>query len=340
MEPKTPSNTNKRQRVEQKPTSPEKIPAERLKFLYEKNVMAWKDQDTRKREFDMLNDPDSAETPMLQEHYRKCQQRLDRILSKTGDAGFDSIPAEVQTFEEFCEIVPGWDSSETSYVFHRDCEILRGHVRILKQRAQLSGLCYIHGPDMLQHYVVSMRKENVGMIDITRFIRGNFSSEELEQHIFDDSGGNSHILLERILMPRSIIFSSRFGMYLQDLKTYGPGLVSCFEVRKDFIDKKENGKDACKYHGDNSDEIFVGNHCMVLIGARTVESTTYYLLQNWWKSKQFVEVDEEYLKRSGATVYFVKTPQDEIPTQFPTTQSLYAENENLDKSESYAMIEY
>ena len=81
---------------------------------------------------------------------------------------------------------------------------------------------------------------------------------------------------------------------------------------------------------------------MLVIGSHTDNSTgkRWYLLQNWWKQKQFVQVDEEYLKASEATVYFVETPQQGIPSDFPTTYARYVENENcIDKSETYALVE-
>ena len=82
---------------------------------------------------------------------------------------------------------------------------------------------------------------------------------------------------------------------------------------------------------------------MVLIGCRTDEASgrKLYLLQNWWKNKQFVEVDAEYLKQCGVTMYFVETPQTCIPDIFPTTAAKYAEVDSfLDKPEGYAYLEY
>ena len=78
---------------------------------------------------------------------------------------------------------------------------------------------------------------------------------------------------------------------------------------------------------------------MILIGCRTEETKNYFLLQNWWKKKQFVEVDEEYLKACSPTLFYVKTPQESIPNQFPTNFAKFAENENLDKQESFAQNE-
>jgi len=65
---------------------------------------------------------------------------------------------------------------------------------------------------------------------------------------------------------------------------------------------------------------------------------SFFLLQNWWKKKQFVEVDEVYMKKCRPNIYFVETPQTKIPEEFPTNNMCtFLENENLDKPESYAM---
>jgi len=83
----------------------------------------------------------------------------------------------------------------------------------------------------------------------------------------------------------------------------------------------------------------LGLHAMILIGCRTKETKKYFLLQNWWKKKQFVEVDEEYLEECSPTLFYVKTPQESIPKKFPTNFAKFAENENLDKQETFAQNE-
>jgi hypothetical protein len=174
----------------------------------------------------------------------------------------------------------------------------------------------------------------VGMIDISKLIRDTFTQKELEHHIFDDDGGSSVDMLKRILERGSMITAvGPTPQLLCDyIKGYGPGLVSCFEVYDDF-----NRGDIHSHVGAPVGE-FKGLHAMVMIGYRVAVDTgkTFFLLQNWWKTKQFVEVDEEYLKRCGAVMYFVETPQTKIPSEFPINMGKFLENENdLDKPESY-----
>lgn len=72
---------------------------------------------------------------------------------------------------------------------------------------------------------------------------------------------------------------------------------------------------------------------MVLVGHRKAEDgKQFFLLQNWWCKKQFVEVDKEYLVASGASITFVKTPQSGISSSF-AIGSKYFELEMIDKPE-------
>jgi len=41
------------------------------------------------------------------------------------------------------------------------------------------------------------------------------------------------------------------------------------------------------------------------------------------------------LKACAATLYFIETPQQAIPTQFPVINKSYIESEGIDKEEGY-----
>lgn len=114
------------------------------------------------------------------------------------------------------------------------------------------------------------------------------------------------------------------------LKAYGPGLVSGFEVHQDFAN-------FTTHHHHNGIHLgsYIGNHAMALVGHRSANGTQYFLLQNWWKEKQFVEVDASYLKHSGASVWFIETPQTDVPKDFAVNYANFYELEAVDKEESY-----
>ena len=55
---------------------------------------------------------------------------------------------------------------------------------------------------------------------------------------------------------------------------------------------------------------------MVLIGARTDASgKRWFLLQNWWKEKQFVEVSEDYMGYCKPQTYFVYCTQSNCKSE-------------------------
>lgn len=134
--------------------SPAKSNEERLSFLRVKKVFG-KNSVIQDIEFRFICNPDEAPLES-QDDYRLAQQRLDRILSKSGDKLIlkgQHLPDDVQTFSEFLELNPDWRLRESSFIFHLDHSKVKGKDDVFVQRAQLSGLYYIHGPDILQHYL-------------------------------------------------------------------------------------------------------------------------------------------------------------------------------------------
>jgi hypothetical protein len=57
---------------------------------------------------------------------------------------------------------------------------------------------------------------------------------------------------------------------------------------------------------------FWGRHCMVIIGARVVvthgNEKFFFLVQNWWKYRTFVEISAEYLQCCDAAAVILQTP--------------------------------
>ena len=61
-------------------------------------------------------------------------------------------------------------------------------------------------------------------------------------------------------------------------------------------------------------------HSMLVVGHRTERGKLRLLLQNWWRKKQFVEVDEEYFESCNEFgVMFVITPQTHFPPLLDVT---------------------
>jgi len=267
-----------------------------------------------------IYDPTIIGDQQQRQEYTKIKDRLNRIFYQVHENFTNSVPSDVHQFSnnEF----PGYQDKDIFFLK------LNPDLRI--QRHQLSGLCYMHAPAVVQYYALC--KNNVPkpqMVDILDIIRNNFTQKELEKYIFDDAGGDSKTFLRKILEPGSIVNSFNWRI-VKAFKKYGVGLVSCFEVHEDFLNTHKH-----KHKGQPKGN-HIGNHAMALVGHRTSgRGKLYLLLQNWWKNKQFIEVDLNYLKNCNAIISFIETPQTQIPTNFSRHVGCFFELEGVDKPEGH-----
>jgi hypothetical protein len=294
-----------------------------LQFLFEKKVFI--DEHNRSFKFKSVLNPKNA--LQWKKKFEQSQKRLFQITSEDGDKTFKDLPGDVMSFEQFCKEVPAWGDPNNSYVCFRDDLAMKDSI---VQRVQRSGLCYMHAPVVLQHYLVSKgTSAKTGMVNISKYIHDKFTSIELENHIFRNDGGSSTRMLENILMKGSEIStgSPELIHFESTLKQYGPHLVSQFRVYDDF-----QSSEKWMYSGVPTGEV-KGQHAMVLIGMRKESGQLKFLLQNWWSRKQFVEVDYDYLSACEAYISYVETPQMQIPDEFPITTLFFAECMDLDQED-------
>ena len=170
----------------------------------------------------------------------------------------------------------------------------------------------------MQHYVVQMGTSNkpksVGMLDMNKYIRTMFDADMLEHRVIKNVGGNSKVLLGSILLPGSAtsIFHAKQladADFVKVFQQYGPALISTFNVYPSF--KTHQGP---FLGATTASEKPDGTHAMVIVGHRwesqsNAKGTLRLLVQNWWETKQFVEMDLAYLAACNAFVTFVETKQ-------------------------------
>lgn len=192
----------------------------------------------------------------------------------------------------------------------------------LVQTYQDGGLSGMHAPAMVQHYALVHNNRSAPMLDVVGYARNNLTSAALKAHIFGGlTEDNSATLLSKILEPYSrISYAPKNAKGLRsDFEAYGVGLVHNMMVQEDFLDPTVR-----KHYGASTRGRLVGRHAMALVGHRTsAGGKSFFLLQNWWKDKQFVEVDIDYLSACGAYIRFILTPQNEIPAGLPRTYMKY-----------------
>jgi hypothetical protein len=221
--------------------------------------------------------------------------------------------------------------ADASIIFFRRYPSIVG-LKVL--RRQLSGLCFMHAPVVLQHYLVAIETgaTNVEMIDVASYIGQFRKGSALLFHIKENFGGNAeqfmreinyHVNLETDRVSIPDVSASYFSSICEDLMSYltlKPALVSNFRVDDLFLTSED-----CSF-STTSDSRYIGNHAMVLIGMRRCPDKKFmFLLQNWWEKKFFIEVSASYMKNSDARITMFKSPIPRIPTNFPCVRAIYAE---------------
>ena len=301
-----------------------------LKFMYVKEVFSAFPSKIRKGLVENTIYPEQCETDQFKKQFSDAKERLRSIVAPEGDVTSNKVPEKVQTFDEAIHTLQNWKElgSDDIHVFHLHDENVQGR-DVLVQRVQKSGLCYLHAPVVLSHYLVSKYNSTdpTAMINIALHVAGSFDSRALYEHIYSDRGGSSIALLNTFLAPASVYQSwNIMDIEVRTFKLYGPALISGFEVFDDFL-----AEDRLHYEGLPSGKS-LGFHAMVLIGMKTKPVRTF-LIQNWWPRKQFISITEEYLIATKPTIYFVTTPQTSIPACFSTYSFRYAESVLLDRPE-------
>ncbi len=189
-------------------------------FLYAKNVL---DPDIVIRAHTLNKIFKQGDLPMI-----RTYERLSRIVSIGEQSREDS-----SSFDNFVSKNPQWGPGK-SWVLFRDHSQLKDKNAYV-ERTQLSSLCYMHGPVMMQHYLVAMNSDaKIGMVDISDYLRKHMDSESLKNHIFHNSGGFSIEFLRNLLHLENHETFEKPDVKSDDvpkmMEKYGPGLVSSMEI--------------------------------------------------------------------------------------------------------------
>ena len=108
----------------------------------------------------------------------------------------------------------------------------------------------------------------------------------------------------------------------QNLVNYGVGFVHRFDVEPAF---QALGVTSFFSRTANPTDV-IELHSMLLVGVRydAQRGEFVMLLQNWWESKEFVEVGQAYWKACHAQLLFVRAPQTALREGLRTVQFVRA----------------
>lgn len=313
---------SREERAEKKKEQPTDDMTKAIVFLKEKKIYALNPRKFE-LEVELITDPSLAAGEEVK--YQQIRTRLFNLVL------LNEEKHELQTPRDLHK----WDPREFPGYKDKDVFFLRKPAALC-QRYQKSGLCYMHGPAMVQHYSLSHygSPEKPVMIDLLSYVQNHFTTKQLENHIFSDEGGDSHLFLKSILEAGSQLKSffslPPYEEFVDCFEKFGPCLVSQFKVHPCFYEGTQ------RHFHDQPTGILLGLHAMVVVGHRKDEAgKSFFLLQNWWKLKQFVECGAEYLMAVQPQYHFVETAQTGIPKSFASSYGAFYELEAIDKAEGH-----
>jgi hypothetical protein len=198
-------------------------------------------------------------------------------------------------------------------------------------RAQLSGNCFMHAPDVVLHYVLC--KHSPGdtskyklMVDLTAFLLKWFDGERFWRFVHDNNGGDSVWFLKQLggLDGRDLLemlaSSPDEGTVVRHLHAHGPALIATFETFEGFGGHTTHSFVGADYRQS------AGLHSMAMVGYRRDDAGgVRFLVQNWWQSKQFFECDLAFLASRRARLVWV-TREPPMPNNPQTTDEVYEES--------------
>jgi hypothetical protein len=298
-----------------------------------KTIMRWFRQGKTKEEIEFLRERNITNVSLIEWDGRQ-DLRLQSVMA--GDVvGSSHVTTFAVEFASFCQRHPSW-RDERCVLFWNSYPSIEMVIR----RQLSAGLCFMHAPVVLQHYLVSIKSGTSSsdrkMIDIASYIAQFRNGDALLQIVRDGDGGDSDTFLEEIYRSDPQFEPSRSSINIrskywretveeisEQLKVR-PALVSNFKVDETFSDS-DSGTSFLDPDTFNQ-QLVKGRHAMLLIGSRVEGDQVIFLLQNWWAGRYLIEVSASYLSRCGAVIVDVfESSLTSVPDVFPTIGGLYAE---------------
>jgi hypothetical protein len=268
------------------------------------------------------------------------RKRLHRIMCGDDTNNIVKNITFDNEFTKFTDICTKWCNMSLNCVLFWNSYTNVKHLKTI--RRQMSGLCFMHAPVVLQHYMYNIYlqdKSELKMIDVAKYIKKYWVGNKMLDYLERDSGGRSEDFLKEITNNKckTVIYvipeentqlsDTICDIILNMLKTK-PAIVSEFKIDKNFHQK------GLSFNGKINNNEVIGLHSMLLVGGLKDNNGKYFfLLQNWWSNRYFIEVSSEYLCSSECKISFISNDITEIPDEFPYVCSSYAET-SIDAQET------
>ncbi len=270
-----------------------------------------------------LVDPPSALKE--REEFEERHQRLVKLFMAISKKSSNTTPSDVLSYDHAIKRLPEWDDPQNSYIFYRDDKDLVDKKDVLLQRVQNSGICFMYASIMLQHCLIAKFNTTVTsppILDINKYLRDHLDNRGIVKYLYNMGGSPIEFL--RDLEYQSVCLPIELDKIDEKLmRKHGPLLLDHFGITNGPVQFGTNNN--LVYTSNFTGEV-TGSHVMLIVGVRPTGTSRCFLVQNWWRPYQFVEICKEAVRSANGTMHRVRLPKYYISDNLPQTNDLYSED--------------
>ena len=244
-------------------------------------------------------------------------KRLRAFVPDGGDISSDVGSA---ILEEFLSSHPVWRDAAAAPTIFNNPDEQRRLEPLFHFQGESPTCCLMVAANLIQYSLAlsssDLEQSQQSRRNVNRFLRNNFTNDEIFRHVYDDQGGSVFDHLGRLLKPsnpgpevelyRSISIRVRDGVDFvyrivsSAIRDYGALLIPNLKVIPAFA--SNNGKTHFSCDDFNEQAILesTASHSVLVVGVRTTEAMDTcggleFLIQNSWSYKPFVVVGYDVL---------------------------------------------
>ena len=248
---------------------------------------------------------------------RTLYTRLERVMNGDRVIEVDKESFFDDCFQKFTDRVPEWNDERCTIFWNSYDNDWRKKVLIIRE--QSAGLCFLSAVFVFEHYLTAIFSK--GAIPTTYDV-GKYEAKELRGEVLEDfllNGRLSSTLgilksvcalgdddFETILLPSNRDLRAR--QYQDDCELISqlvasrPGIIS--QMKASHI--SGSSVEQIQFTDAPGNQLDSPRHAVLLIGAcKKADGEYYFLVQNWWPSRPFLELSGRYLAHCDAKITFL-----------------------------------
>ena len=248
---------------------------------------------------------------------RKLITRLERVMNGDRLIEVDRDSFFDYCFQKFTDRVPEWKDVNCTIFWNSYDNDWRKKVLIIRE--QTAGLCFLNAVFVFEHYITAIFSNGTitTTYDVGKYEAKILCGEVLEDFLLHGRLSSTLGVLKNICslgddafitisLPSDMDLCKRqyedFCELISQLVVTRPGIIA--QMKATHLSESV---EQIQFNDAPSSQLDYPRHAMLLIGAcKKADGEYYFLVQNWSKSRPFLELSGRYIAQCDAKITFLK----------------------------------